>query len=982
MATEKIFRRVFSDFKGINLNSNVLIRQPDQAIDMVNLEVADDFSLRMRDGCSLLGQPIRSMGIANYIVGGVEQLICYGIENRHIASGTYVPHLYRLAAANLTLTRNSGSTGWNAYHFVDPDFGQWRFQISQGGLIIFSQLLGTGLSTTPYTLSQLAAAINAIVGTPFAAVVDWTWIPSGGGTGTTVPVLSNPHPFPELRAVYFPDQVGGTRWRYVKAITAGPNLVLEGLAATWQATYVIASPVGLGTLPAAILSPRSPELGEQSALSVQALSFPYWEPIPSHQYNTAGGGYQEIVPSGVLAGGIIPTSYGPINFTQSRNILYFSGSKKNGTAIISSTNTAQYTRSDLSTPTPITVFRGVHKYDGAFSYMTSNYYEPTISTAAHNAGFAATWTLGSLYRYRVLIRSKDAQGNVVISASTLPFAFTIANAVQGIQLTLLTRAAISQLSGIFRSSVFTSSGSTASAITLSGAVNNAIFRVGDRVAVLGPDPTLGFRWESRFGSVTAWNGATGTVTCQMDTGNYTTVPTGARTVSSFISANEAVVEIYRTKSNQNIFYLCGQVPLFYDTAATTTFVDDVTDANLGRVYDGPVDDFGNPTLNLSMGIATSLAAHQGVIAHIGENDNLRWDDGDFIERWIPARAELEVSSTTPGQVTGLVSDQNAQLIATKPESVIAITGSLPENQANTNVLVENFRGSGSQSSLVPVLGKVFGCGQQGPFTLEQGQLSVGFADSIQPAFTFGNQSFLCGQNPFSVTAVSAFGIGTDFSRLTVTPDVTKHRVLIAHPDKNFALYYDYLYNIWGVFSGYVPQHGGATYLKNFAFGSRIGADNLYGAIFRRVYQRSGNDFYRFFNDNCTGIEIALTLGFDDLDQPNVDKEFQWLRPYFAPIERPGFTPDPATSYYNSSPLVVTYKNYRFSDSSTALQDTFPGDADDWQAQSKVWRLRSELVKSLAISLYIQGSGNINKPFILTGYDMMVSPSTKADSISR
>lgn len=980
MASEKVFRRVFSDFKGINLNSNVLIRQPDEAIDMVNLELSDDFSLRMRDGCSLLGQPIRSMGLANYIVGGQEQLVCYGIENRHIVSGTYVPHLYRLTIANITITRTGGSVNWNAYHFIDPQFGQWRFQISQGGAIVYNQLLGTGLETSPFTLSQLASGINGI-GT-FSALVDWTWTPSGSGVATTIPILSNPHPFPELRAVYFPGVTSGTRWRYIKAIPAGPSLVVEGLSATWQVTYNINQQVGLGTLPAAILSPRSPELGEQSALSVQALSFPYWEPIPSHQYNTGGGGYQEIVPSGVLAGGIIPTSFGPVNFAQSRNLLYFSGSAKSGTTITSSTTTATYTRSDLGTPKPVTVFRGVHKYDGMFSYMTSNYYEPNVLTTAHNASFPATWTLGAVYKYRIVIRSRDNQGNEVVSASTLPSSFTISNAAQGVQLTIQTRATASQLSGIFRSSVFTSSGSTASAITLSGAVNNAIFRVGDRVALLGPDPGLGARWESRFGTVTAWNGTTGTVTCQMDTGNYTTVPVGARTVSSFIAANEGVVEIYRTKANQNIFYLCGQVPLFYDTAATTTFIDDVTDANLGRIYDGPVDDFGNPTLNLSMGIATSLAAHQGVIAHVGENGNVRWDDGDFIERWIPARAELEVASTTPGDVTGLVSDQNAQLIATKPDSVVAITGSLPENQANTNVLVENFRGAGGQPSLVPVLGKIFGCGRTGPFSLEQGQLQVEFANRVQSAFTLGASDAICGQSPFSIDAVTAFGSTTDFSRFTVTADVTKHRVFLSHPDKNFSLYYDYLYNIWGVFAGYIPHHGGVSYIKNFAFGSRIGADNLYGAVFRRVYQRSGNDFYRFFNDNGSGIPVALTLGFDDLDSPNVAKEFQWLRLYFAPAERPNFSPDPTISYFNSNIVLVTFKNYRFIDGSTAIQDVFPGDPDDWQVQSKVWRLRSELVNSLAISLSISGTDNINKPFIITGYDMMVAPSTKPDSIAR
>ena len=107
MASQKVFRRVFSDFKGLNLNSSVLVRQPDEAIEMVNLEVADDFSLRMRDGCTLLGQPIRCMGITNYVVGGVEQLVCYGIENQHLVSGYSCPHLYRLVTANMTVTRLS-----------------------------------------------------------------------------------------------------------------------------------------------------------------------------------------------------------------------------------------------------------------------------------------------------------------------------------------------------------------------------------------------------------------------------------------------------------------------------------------------------------------------------------------------------------------------------------------------------------------------------------------------------------------------------------------------------------------------------------------------------------------------------------------------------------------------------------------------------------------------------------------------------------
>lgn len=978
MAAEKIFRRVFSDFKGLDLNSNVLIRQPDSAIDMVNLEVGDDFSLRMRDGCKVLGQPIRSLGITNYTVGGVEQLVCYGVEQRHtLPSSIFVPHLYRLVSANLTITRVGGSTSWNAYFYVDKDASQWRFDLSQGGVVIYTLLCGTGLEVSPVTLKTLELGITALAN--FNAALDWTWTASGTGFSLTVPVLSNPHPFPELRAVYFPSAVGGTRWRFLRETTAAPALVCDGNALN-RVNYTISETIGLGTLPAATLNPRSPELGEQAALSVQAIPFQYWEPIPSHQIDSAAA-YQTIVPSGPLSSTIVSKDYGQVNFAQARNLIYFSGSEKIGTNLISSTNTFSYLRVDLGTPQPINVFRGVHKYDGLFSYMTSNYYEPYVSTAAHAAAFPATWTLGTLYKYRILIRTKDNQGNVVVSASTLPFNFTVSNAAQGIQLTMQTRSGVSQFAGIIRSGIMDAAASTALPISLAPSSNDAPFRVGDRVSVLGPDPTVGFSWESRFGTVTAWSAAAGTVTVQMDAGNYTTVPVGARTVSGFVAANEAVVEVYRTKANGNIFYLAGQIPLFYEpTSPTTTFVDDVLDANLGRVYDGPVDDFGNPVLNLPMGIATSLAAHQGVIAHIGENGNLRWDDGDFIERWIPSRAELEIASNTPGDVAGLVSDQNAQLIAAKPNALIAVTGSLPENQANTNILVENFRGVGTQASLVPFLGKIFGCGANGPFTLEQGQLQIDFANRVQTAFQFGTGNKLGGVTSVGTTPIGV-GIGANFRRSTVTVETPRHRVIITPPNVDYSFYYDYLYNVWGVFSGYIPSHGGTAYAGGFAFGSRFSTDDNIGAVFERT-RRTGNDFYRFFNDNCAGVEVKLTMGFDDLDAPNVAKEWQWLRAYFAPVEKPNFAANPATAYYATTPLLVTYKNYRFDTSSTALQDTYPGDADSWECQSKVWRLRSELVNSLAVHFYIEATGSVNEPFILSGYDIMVAPSTKADSISR
>ena len=278
-----------------------------------------------------------------------------------------------------------------------------------------------------------------------------------------------------------------------------------------------------------------------------------------------------------------------------------------------------------------------------------------------------------------------------------------------------------------------------------------------------------------------------------------------------------------------------------------------------------------------------------------------------------------------------------------------------------------------------MLGQIFGCGRNGPFLLTQGQLQTEFANRVQSLFTFGAAYISAGVSPG--TLISGFALNTDFSRLTASPDVTKHRVIFSHPDKSYCIFYDYLYNVWGTFTGYTPQHGGTTYDRNFVFGSRIDSGNTNGAIFKRTYGQSGSDFYRFFNDNGLPIEMKLTLGFDDLDTPNVAKEFQWFRPYFAPVENPSFTVNTAISYYNTSLVIFGYKNYRFGTPSTTIQDTFPGDPDDWQAQSKVWRFRSELVNSLALGIYAT-TAVLNKPFILSGYDMMVSPSTQADSISR
>lgn len=378
----------------------------------------------------------------------------------------------------------------------------------------------------------------------------------------------------------------------------------------------------------------------------------------------------------------------------------------------------------------------IMKWDG------QTFCRPGLPQASINAiadtGAGATHAAGNTYKYRVVYKRIDLRDNEIYgpySDDSLAVAeHTVGGAPTNITITINTLQRSSQFEYEPRSAIVNGAQVAVNTITVD---NTLTLYVGDEVYF--------------YDGVTAAY-VTRTVTAVAAT--TITVDGGGVTVADNDIISNIRVEIFRTENDGFDFYLLAEIPC--DTInATQTYVDAITDANLGADLEEQ-NRVPSPPPN-----CTFMCVHQGlvVIACFDDDPNgFSWNDPEWgFEAFPQASNRDSVQGAKDEGITGIISESDNVLAIFKARSYFRIIGDLASNNYTIVEASQGDLGVPSHASLVKVNETVFGISQHGPITIENGVISLGVAQGVRDYFY---------DNEYTVTQGSAIS-SSDYDKLVV-----------------------------------------------------------------------------------------------------------------------------------------------------------------------------------------------------------------------
>lgn len=733
------------------------------------------------------------------------------------------------------VTYVSGTYPFTWYSTVSSVTNSVHFILKENGATILDFDCGTGPSTTTniYTLitqinalaqfnistatrgvcppvaitngNQAAAVVGTIAyGTVYQITVNAghtfspgdliTWYEAGGNT------------LPQLGFVI---ATSGTTINYV----GKPGNLINGQVIGYMAQWAGAFPIG----PASSLSSGN-----------LTLNMPYWRGILygdryvnyapfDRAWETSWGKYEYFFP---------PTS------VNAQGNLYIAGSHRARIQVVGTEHR-------------------LAKFDGAMVTNTG-LPTPTGFTVTLNGVGALTGT----YRYKVLLRRRDAQGNIWDGPLTNAVSITYAaqQGAVGVTGPVYTTASGYQVRCATK---YTAESPAAGAFFYvddnTGAPgNNGMFQIGDVVTLRDSTGAL---------HVTRCTGYSGGAMRVADQSGYTIVD------NEPISAGLTLL-ILRTTANGNTYYELTEI--VHSGIAGSLYGDNITDAvlttraqyiepEIGKEHDAP------PQCGL-------VCLHQGlmVVARGRTSPNtVAYSTADGIEYFPIASNNFDIPSTITGPISAIASDTNDRLAVFKANAYYDVVGDLDAGAFSVTAKYEGDYGIASQASLTKIKGVLIGLSRLGYLVIADGDIdSFAFhkinARLINQNYRFDwavaindyfNRQYLC-YTPIS-SAVSGEHVGhvLDYSR-----------------EKFVALERSYATN---------QPSGGLAMLGDTLYGLDMG-----GSVYRRLPRfisnsPTGNDGDSFL-DHVSAIKYILQSQPMTFGEPAVTKVPLRLRIWSIP----------------------------------------------------------------------------------------------------
>lgn len=704
--TKKLPVQNFEDFKGEDVTSSPLRIDPLSAIRMQNLEKLENGSLRGREGIKLVAQPYPISQIFTYFnqEQAAEELIGFGSASRLALNANQgAVSIFKLATDGAFEITYSGANDWGYSMLPDLSGDGYTFTITENGSTVLSQDLGNGYESTPYTIKELADAINALTG--FTCSSPKTAVVNGNQTATTITVDSGHtlarEDWAEI-AHTCTAFTGGTVHQIEILDTAATTITLNTEVAITVSDNAI---FGHGNYPAVILD--MVDVAEDSYTDV-SIPYSHWVQV-QYLLNIADTVADSVTRTDILnTFDTMDYRKAPVSFANHRSVVYFTHKDIDKvTNFIYSPSTSEETDGykDINTK----YFNGVYKYDGYRVRMhhcphvdapgvTGITYDTQI-TVTEQTSSSSPLPAGN-YRYRWSVCITDAQNNEVCYYSPYSLFYTSLGAdstVIGIPNPCLTSERFHlhpRRFGIISAALTSIASSTTSLAITSGHQ----FRTGDYVYITNSSDN--FVHKRR---VTASTLAGVTIDSSISAASGSIIST-------------AKVSIWRSKVNTSSLYLQSERPYEVKASASptrTSVDDDVTDDELGIILTSVAPD----QTQYPFPPANSIAVVQGGLVVGGGStetyQQVHWEDADAPESSPRAISNSRIPTRVSGDIQSIIESKYAGVNIFKPLAQYTATGEFPSNTVEILKDLENSYGVENFWGITDVENILYGVNRQG-----------------------------------------------------------------------------------------------------------------------------------------------------------------------------------------------------------------------------------------------------------------------------
>lgn len=673
---ERVVDQLIEEFAGINLKNSDLSREQRFFRSLKNFEPSTEgYSIRGKKGVQVCGKATGSSSYFTYSkssqeTGATEQeIICW-------RGG----RLYKLVKRSLTVTKTSGANfGWTVR--VDTSTNTYKFVLTQGGVAVLTQDLGTGLEQAPYTVWDLYLAIDALANFTCSAPPKTAKLNGNyGGVGNIT--VESGHTLSQYDLISFNDENGNLFTMYVTALPSAT------LVSTSGADDMVDNQVlGIGACPAASIPV---EANNENSQNPKSLYYYSWEPIWGGflATNSAGsGGFGSFV-----------------NFTNINEECVITGKRDavySSTPIAGQPSTAFYYHSPLV-------------YDGRFVYKLG---VPQVSSLTVATGAAGAIPNGT-YKYIGVYKIRNSRGVSYVGNPSPQVEVTVSGGSKKINITVSNASYLYSTNSVFKDLGVrvTSSGGGLSSGTITIEQPHPV-EVGDYL-VLHSSTT------KEYG---ASHGPTRLKVATVSGGAITFESHSAFTISnSEYMTLDASIEIYRTKVGGVKYYQVVEIPLSFTSSkvsSTQTLIDNTPDANLGVEFEYP--EIGREHDLPPVGEVACSHQRNLVISRINQEPNSVYISDPESHWYFPLeRSSFDIPSQVTSAITGVISDADSRLAVFKENSYFDIPGDFTISPANFNILTktDGDYGVSGQRSLSRVAGRIVGVGKRGVIAIENGEI--------------------------------------------------------------------------------------------------------------------------------------------------------------------------------------------------------------------------------------------------------------------
>lgn len=985
----KAFIKNFENFRGLSYRSSNLSRPPNYALEAKNVRIKKPYNITGEPGFQIRAQPKPMYGIHNYIYqdanGQVQEELLGVNEILWKLSSTYlkINHVGAVLAGTYEINVN---TATNVYQFI----------LKENGVTTLTANLGTGYGTSDMTLQGLADAINA-ASSEYEATVLYTAVVNGnqanvGHTSSPIVIDSGGdmanHSGEWVELITDPDGPG--TYRYIIDTTATGVSWSHGTELTVTDNQVL----GHGLFPAAILPITNGPVaftttGGADSVAAQ-ITYNYWKPVSFPGWNST-----DIVP--------IFRNFYELKTGQSLSAPLTSAAiaaLPPATAPSAPIPNASFVNAENVCFIAVGGAQQVCKYDGQSVYKAGHRKPsiavvPGIGAAAGGAG-----ALTGVYRYKFSYTGKDFRGRIVEGEPSDYFSVTLA--AQEATLTLLSSGSFGTAQNEYNDGAAVINGTQAGVNTITVDALHTI-RVGDKVYFYDTAPTPDAYTERLVTAVTS-----------------TTITVAGTAVSVVDNDYISIIRIaiYRTlASGTDEYYLVAEIPQPSVLGTTFTYTDNTTDANLGAQY---IERDPVTKISYIPPYAKYLALHQGRLVaaegftrgnagasnisapyfpHLQPASNtISWSDSvGGLEAW-PLVNEERISSQSKGQITGIASDIDDNLLVFKDDEIHSLVGDLDSNLYSQTQIASGSYGISSHNSIQnvsllretadtptgEVVKFIIGLGKHGIVAVHGGKIVTELTKEIKGKFTQINNSsnkdkylyrlsescFNTVTNEYKVSlpvfeyssSAGTYTIGDTDATELLRLDAEESVWFRSHHD-NFELTGDSYVN----YLGGMATHQDETYFVSLCDGSVDSTSVPIGVLFKQHHPSLGLLAYQA---NTFPVVQDIVPQWDFIGEPSIKKEWHQIMYY---------TFQPSGEFIPFSVRVRTYRNWADYTTATASTDyTFDFTSVD-QVEDFVDTVRGTNAKSMLFRFTVSTQQQcIN----LTGYEFSVSMPMSKEQVKK